>query len=95
MCVKDGYKQLGPTDIRVSPLGLGCWAIGGPFWLDGKQDKATDVLWYKERWDGCGLKVIATSLSPVLKRLIKSRNMPRPLNSAPYRNDKSRKSIHC
>jgi aryl-alcohol dehydrogenase-like predicted oxidoreductase len=28
--------MLGHSDIRVSPMGLGCWAIGGPwYWLDG------------------------------------------------------------
>ncbi|MFS1511691.1 aldo/keto reductase [Chengkuizengella sp. SCS-71B] len=30
--------ELGKTGIQVSLLGLGCWAIGGPFLLDGKQD---------------------------------------------------------
>ena len=31
-------KQLGKSGIEVSAMGLGCWAIGGPFWLDGKAD---------------------------------------------------------
>jgi aryl-alcohol dehydrogenase-like predicted oxidoreductase len=31
-------KQLGKSSIEVSAMGLGCWAIGGPFWLDGKAD---------------------------------------------------------
>lgn len=31
-------KTLGTTEITVSPMGMGCWAIGGPFTLDGKQD---------------------------------------------------------
>jgi aryl-alcohol dehydrogenase-like predicted oxidoreductase len=31
-------RSLGGLNIRVSALGLGCWAIGGPFWLDGIQD---------------------------------------------------------
>ncbi len=25
-------RKLGRSDLHVSPLGLGCWAIGGPFW---------------------------------------------------------------
>ena len=31
-------RLLGNSDIAVSPLGLGCWAIGGPFTMDGHQD---------------------------------------------------------
>ena len=30
--------MLGGSGIAVSPLGLGCWAIGGPFTMDGHQD---------------------------------------------------------
>jgi aryl-alcohol dehydrogenase-like predicted oxidoreductase len=25
-------RKLGPSGLKVSALGLGCWAIGGPFW---------------------------------------------------------------
>lgn len=25
-------RQLGNTDIRISPMGMGCWAIGGVWW---------------------------------------------------------------
>jgi len=28
-------RILGKSGISVSPLGMGCWAIGGPFWRDG------------------------------------------------------------
>jgi hypothetical protein len=31
-------RKLGRSAIEVSAMGLGCWAIGGPFWLDGKAD---------------------------------------------------------
>ncbi|WP_409340568.1 aldo/keto reductase [Paenibacillus sp. MBLB4367] len=31
-------KIVGKTDLAVSPLGLGCWAIGGNFTLDGIPD---------------------------------------------------------
>ena len=31
-------RVLGKSGIEVSALGLGCWAIGGPFCLDGKID---------------------------------------------------------
>jgi aryl-alcohol dehydrogenase-like predicted oxidoreductase len=31
-------RKLGSSAIKVSAMGLGCWAIGGQFWLDGKAD---------------------------------------------------------
>ncbi|MCZ8519629.1 MULTISPECIES: aldo/keto reductase [Paenibacillus] len=31
-------KMLGTSGIEVSALGFGCWAVGGPFWLDGLPD---------------------------------------------------------
>lgn len=31
-------RVLGKSGIAVSPLGLGCWAIGGPFMMDGHPD---------------------------------------------------------
>jgi aryl-alcohol dehydrogenase-like predicted oxidoreductase len=32
------YRRLGKSGIQVSAMGLGCWAIGGPFWFGGKAD---------------------------------------------------------
>ena len=29
-------RRLGRSGIEVSALGMGCWAIGGPFWDNGK-----------------------------------------------------------
>ncbi|MCX7708528.1 MAG: aldo/keto reductase [Clostridia bacterium] len=31
-------RKLGKSGIITSPLGFGCWAIGGPFRMDGLQD---------------------------------------------------------
>lgn len=31
-------RTLGRSQIPVSPLGLGCWAMGGNFTLDGLSD---------------------------------------------------------
>src|SRR5579884_4025646 len=31
-------RTLGRSGIEVSALGMGCWAIGGPFLMDGKAD---------------------------------------------------------
>lgn len=31
-------RVLGRSGISVSPMGLGCWAIGGPFYMDDKFD---------------------------------------------------------
>ena len=29
------FRSLGKSNIEVSALGLGCWAIGGPYWHNG------------------------------------------------------------
>ena len=36
-------RNLGGSNLVVSPLGLGCWAIGGPFTMFGQQDGWGDV----------------------------------------------------
>jgi aryl-alcohol dehydrogenase-like predicted oxidoreductase len=36
-------RTLGHSDIKVSAIGMGCWAIGGPFLLDGRPDGWGDV----------------------------------------------------
>lgn len=36
-------RVLGRSNIRVSPMGLGCWAIGGQFYMDGKIDGYGEV----------------------------------------------------
>lgn len=39
MSITTGMQQrsLGRSGIKISPMGLGCWAIGGPWkWLDGE-----------------------------------------------------------
>src|SRR5512144_709853 len=34
---KSMQRTLGRSGLQVSPMGLGCWAIGGPWrWLDGQ-----------------------------------------------------------
>ncbi len=36
-------RRLGRSGISVSAMGLGCWAIGGPFRMDGRADGWGDV----------------------------------------------------
>ena len=36
-------RTLGKSGIKVSALGLGCWAIGGPFYFDGKMNGYGEV----------------------------------------------------
>ena len=40
---KEFKRKLGRSEIEVSALGLGCWAIGGPFILDGIPDGWGDI----------------------------------------------------
>ena len=32
------YRKLGTTDIKISTIGLGTWAIGGPNWKNGRAE---------------------------------------------------------
>lgn len=34
--IKKFTRVLGRSEIEVSALGMGCWAIGGPFWKNGE-----------------------------------------------------------
>ena len=36
-------RTLGKSGIEVSPMGMGCWAIGGPFMMFGKPDGWGDI----------------------------------------------------
>lgn len=40
---KNFVRKLGRSGIQVSPLGLGCWAIGGPFFMFGVPDGWGDI----------------------------------------------------
>lgn len=49
-------RILGKSGIKVSPMGLGCWAIGGQFYMDGKVDG------YGETEDKTSIAAIHTAL---------------------------------
>lgn len=49
-------RTLGRSGIEVAPIGLGCWAIGGHFLLDGKSDGWGDVD------DAQSIRAIGTAL---------------------------------
>lgn len=38
-------RVLGRSGIKVSPMGLGCWAIGGQFYMDGRIDGWVGFSW--------------------------------------------------
>jgi aryl-alcohol dehydrogenase-like predicted oxidoreductase len=42
-------RQLGNTDIEITPIGLGTWAIGGNGWLNGwgAQDDQESIVTIK------------------------------------------------
>lgn len=49
-------RVLGKSGIKVSPMGLGCWAIGGQFYMDGRIDG------YGDTDDSTSIKAIQTAL---------------------------------
>lgn len=49
-------RVLGKSGIKVSPMGIGCWAIGGQFYMDGKVDG------YGETDDDMSIAAIRTAL---------------------------------
>lgn len=49
-------RILGKSGIKVSPMGIGCWAIGGQFYMDGKIDG------YGETDDNMSIAAIRTAL---------------------------------
>lgn len=49
-------RVLGQSGIKVSPMGLGCWAIGGQFYMDDKIDG------YGETDDNISITAIQTAL---------------------------------
>lgn len=34
------FRQLGPTDTRVSAMAVGCWVMGGHMWADPNDDES-------------------------------------------------------
>ncbi|QHQ61985.1 aldo/keto reductase [Anaerocolumna sedimenticola] len=49
-------RVLGKSGIKVSPMGIGCWAIGGQFYMDSKIDG------YGETDDNMSIAAIQTAL---------------------------------
>ncbi len=49
-------RVLGKSGIKVSPMGIGCWAIGGQFYMDGKADG------YGETDDNMSIAAIQTAM---------------------------------
>jgi Predicted oxidoreductases (related to aryl-alcohol dehydrogenases) len=52
------FKQLGKSDLRVSVIGLGTWAMGGDFWGDSNDDASVATI--RKAMD-CGINLIDTA----------------------------------
>jgi len=52
------YKQLGKTDLKVSVVAMGTWAIGGDAW--GKVEDAESIAAIQKAID-CGINLIDTA----------------------------------
>lgn len=53
-------KVLGKSGIKVSSMGLGCWAIGGPFWRENTSSRSP--LGWGKIYDGESIKAIQKAL---------------------------------
>lgn len=49
-------RKLGKSGLAISPMGIGCWAIGGQFFMDGKIDG------YGQTDDQTSIRAIQTAL---------------------------------
>jgi aryl-alcohol dehydrogenase-like predicted oxidoreductase len=50
------WRRLGRSELKVSPIGMGCWAIGGPFWA------GSDALGWGEVDDKESIKALQTGI---------------------------------
>lgn len=60
------YRDLGKTGLRVSPLTVGAWQLGGPLFFDGKPDGHPDpgkenVIRMIHELEDCGINAIDTA----------------------------------
>ena len=38
------YRQLGNTDVKVTPIAFGAWAIGGAMWGGAEKKDALEAI---------------------------------------------------
>ena len=55
-------RTLGRSGIEVSALGMGCWAIGGPFWAGGTFGKEGSLI-SSLCWNGGSRDCVKTTRS--------------------------------